>query len=99
MPVAFGAGAGGWFLMPDPNQWIAAMLAALAIACAAAAIGRGGRAAHSVAVGAVLMAAGVATAWWRAEQVAAPVLARPVVAVVTGGWSGWRRSSRAIWCG
>ena len=39
VPVAFGAGAGGWFLMPDPNQWIAAMLAALAIACAAAAIG------------------------------------------------------------
>ncbi|WP_414508311.1 ComEC/Rec2 family competence protein, partial [Sphingomonas melonis] len=84
VPVAFGAGAGGWFLMPDPNQWIAAMLAALAIACAAAAIGRGGRAAHSVAVGGILMAAGVATAWWRAEQVAAPVLARPVVAVVTG---------------
>ena len=84
VPVAFGTGAGGWFVMPDPSQWIAAMLAALAIACAVAAIGRGGRAAHSVAVGGVLMAAGVATAWWRAEQVAAPVLARPVVAVVTG---------------
>lgn len=84
VPVAFGTGAGGWFLMPDPNQWIAAILAALAMACAAAAIGRGGRAAHSVAVGGILMAAGVATAWWRAEQVAAPVLARPVVAVVTG---------------
>ncbi|MDP1026118.1 ComEC/Rec2 family competence protein [Sphingomonas sp. KR1UV-12] len=78
-----GAGITLWFVLPRPILWIATALACLATAAAAAAIGRGGRLAHAIAVGAVAMAAGVAVIGWRAERVAAPVLARPVVAGFT----------------
>ena len=55
------------------------MLAALALTCAALALGRGGRAGVMVAVAGVAIASGVGLAWWRAERVASPVLARPAI--------------------
>lgn len=84
LPVAFGTGVGVWFLLPDERGWAAVILGSLAVTCAGAAIGRGGRAARGIAIAGLLLAAGTAAAWWRAERVAAPVLARPVVAVVSG---------------
>lgn len=84
LPVALGAGIAAWFVLPDPRSWTAAILAALALACAAAAVWRGGRAGMALAVGGIALAAGVALVWVRAERVAAPVLARPGVFALTG---------------
>lgn len=84
LPVAFGGGVAAWFLLPDPRGWMAAMLGCLGVALAASALGRGGRLSHAMATGALVVAAGLGLTWWRAERVAAPILARPVVATVAG---------------
>ena len=52
LPVALGAGIAGWFVLDDPKQWIAAMLALAGIALAAIAVGQGGRAGRAVAIAA-----------------------------------------------
>ncbi|MCP3733346.1 ComEC family competence protein [Sphingomonas sp. RP10(2022)] len=84
LPVALGGGIAAWFLLPDPRGWMAAMLGCVALASAALAAGRGGRLPHALAVGAIVAAIGLGLTWWRAERVAAPILARPVVAMVAG---------------
>ncbi len=80
LPVMLGAGVAAWFVLLRRSEWTAVLLALTATACLAAALGRGGRASRAVAVGALAMAVGLALIWWRAERVAAPVLARPAVA-------------------
>ena len=82
IPVALGAGVTAWFILPDPRAWIGTLLALAGVALAALAIGRGGRAGRALAIGAVLAALGIALVWWRAERVAAPVLARPAIATM-----------------
>ena len=84
VPVALGAGAAAWFVLPDPRAWAAALLLALATALAALVVARGGRAPVLVAVLSLAVAIGLALTWARAERVAAPVLARPTIAWVTG---------------
>ena len=84
LPVAFGGGIAAWFLLPDARAWRATLLLCAAVALGAVGLARGGRAARVIAIGATMVAAGTALVWWRAERVAAPVLARPVVAVVVG---------------
>jgi competence protein ComEC len=84
LPVALGAGAAAWLLLPDARAWSAALLGALALAAGALAMARGGRAPAIVATAALAFALGVALIWWRAERVAAPVLARATIAVVEG---------------
>jgi competence protein ComEC len=88
LPVALGAGIAGWFVLRDPAQWTAAMLALGAAGLAAVAIGRHGRANRAMALVAVLMAAGLGLAWWRAADVAAPVLARPAIVMLTARVDG-----------
>lgn len=83
LPVALGGGVAAWFVLPDPARWSAWILADAAGAALALAAGRGGRAGQWLAALMLLAAAGCALAWWRAERVAAPVLARPVVARFT----------------
>lgn len=83
VPVALGAGIALWFLLPDPRRWMLALLMLAAITAAAAALWRGGRAGRAVALSAGLAALGLALIWWRAEQVAAPVLARPLIVTMT----------------
>lgn len=83
VPVALGGGIAAWFLLPDPAAWGATFLLALAVGLAALAVGRGGRAARVAAVAALLFAGGIALAWLRAENVAAPVLAEPTIATFT----------------
>ena len=80
LPVALGGGVALWFVLPDPRRWIAAVLVLAAVALLAVAVSRGGRAGHALAVGAVAAAIGLGLVWWRAERVAAPVLAHPTVA-------------------
>lgn len=84
LPVAFGGGIAAWFVLPDPRAWTTTLLLCAALAFAAAGLARGGRAARVVALGAIATAAGLALVWWRAERVAEPVLARPVVAAMRG---------------
>nr|WP_239017891.1 ComEC/Rec2 family competence protein [Sphingomonas aracearum] len=80
IPVALGVGIACWFVLPTRAQWLAALLAAGAVGCAALALGRGGRLARAVAVAAALFACGLALIWVRAERVAGPPLVRPTIA-------------------
>lgn len=84
IPVALGTGAAIWFVVDDVRTWGALLCATLAVGIAALATARGGRAAPFLAACALATAAGFSLAWWRAERVAAPVLARPTIAWVTG---------------
>lgn len=80
-----GAGIALWFALPDSSRWIAAMLGGLAAAAAGIALGgSGGRAARCLVVAGLLAALGCALVWWRAERVAAPVLARPAIVAFQG---------------
>lgn len=88
LPVALGAGIAGWFVLDDPIQWIAAILALAGVALAAIAVGQGGRAGRALAIAACLAAIGMGLAWWRASAVAAPVLARPVIVTLTARIDG-----------
>jgi competence protein ComEC len=88
LPVALGGGIALWFVLQDPMQWIAAMLALAGIALAAIAIGRSGRASRAVALAAGLAALGLGLAWWRASYVAQPVLARPAIVTLTAQVEG-----------
>jgi competence protein ComEC len=82
LPVALGAGITGWFLLPDASRWIGFLIASVAVALLGLALpGRLGRA---LLIGGLAMAAGCGLIWWRAESVAAPVLARPAVVEMTG---------------
>lgn len=84
LPVVLGGGIAAWFVLPDPRHWIATLSALAAVALAALAAGRGDRASRAIGVGAAVAMLGLGLAWWRAERVAAPVLARPAVVRVTG---------------
>ncbi|MBX3593078.1 ComEC/Rec2 family competence protein [Sphingomonas sp.] len=83
-PVLLGTGVALWFALPDARRWSAAILAALALAIVAIAMGRGGRAGRCVTIGATLLALGCGLAWVRAERMEAPVLARAVVTRIVG---------------
>ena len=84
IPVMLGCGVATWLTLGDARHWMIAILASLAIGLAALAGGRSGRLLRVVAIGALLFAVGVALIWWRADRVAAPVLARPAVVTATG---------------
>jgi competence protein ComEC len=86
--VALGGGIALWFVLDDPMQWIAALLALAGIALAAVAIGQGGRASRAVALAAGLAALGLGLAWWRASYVAQPVLTRPAIVMLTARVEG-----------
>ena len=83
LPVAIGAGIAAWFVLPDRAAWIGWLLASAALAVAGWVLPIGGRAGRVAVVGGVAMALGCALVWWRAESVAAPVLARPAVVAFT----------------
>ncbi|MFA5963051.1 MAG: ComEC/Rec2 family competence protein [Sphingomonas sp.] len=80
LPVALGAGIAAWLILPLAHQWRSLILALGALALAALAVGRGGRAGRVVAIGAVTMAIGVALIWWRAAGDAGRTLKGPTIA-------------------
>lgn len=84
MPVALGTGIAAWFLLPGQGAWVAFLLLALSVALAGIVLPWGTRTARAVAMAGMLAMLGCALVWWRAERVAAPVLARPVVAAFEG---------------
>ncbi|WP_150125391.1 ComEC/Rec2 family competence protein [Sphingomonas sp. LM7] len=84
LPVMLGAGITAWFVLPDAARWIGFVLGSAALGLGALALPGGGRAPRVMAVAGLTLAAGCALIWWRAERVAAPVLARPAVVLMTG---------------
>lgn len=83
LPVAFGTGAAAWFTLSSQGAWTGWLVAMAALVAAALAFPFGGRARRALLVAGIAGALGLTGAWWRAESVAAPVLARPVVATFT----------------
>lgn len=79
LPVALGSGIALWFTLPDARGWTLAALLLAGAGAAALAVDRGTRMTRVLAIGALASALGLLLIWWRAERVAAPVLARPVV--------------------
>lgn len=84
MPVALGSGIAAWFLLPGQGAWVAFLLLALSVALAGIVLPWGTRTARAVTCAGMLALLGCALVWWRAERVAAPVLARPVVVAFEG---------------
>ncbi len=79
LPVLLGAGVTGWFVLPDSGKWLGFLIGCGAVALIGLAIA-GGRLGRVILIAGLVAAAGCALIWWRAENVAAPVLARPAVA-------------------
>ncbi|MDR6115467.1 competence protein ComEC [Sphingomonas sp. SORGH_AS789] len=88
MPVAWGLGIALWFVLPDPRGWAALICVAGGVGLAAFTLSGGGRVTRAIGMAALLVGGGAALAWARAESVAAPVLARPVLATMTGAVEG-----------
>ncbi len=84
LPVMLGLGVAAYFLLPDARSWAACALGCAAGGVFGIALGAGGRAARVVAIGGLAAALGTGLIWWRAERVAAPVLARPAVVTFQG---------------
>jgi competence protein ComEC len=83
LPVAFGAGILLYFAADaEPPLWPPLTGAAIAVTTALAL--RSHRRAQMVAIVLALMMAGFATATWRTRVVSAPVLARPMIAKLSG---------------
>jgi competence protein ComEC len=80
LPVALGAGISAWFVLPDARGWTAWLVISGAVALLGLSIAGGTRVGRVLLVGGLAMALGCGLVWWRAESVAAPVLARPVTA-------------------
>jgi competence protein ComEC len=78
LPVGLGGGIALWFVLPDPVAWGTAILLLAAGGLAGLAVGRGGRAARMLAIGAIAAALGIGLIWVRSDRVAAPVLAGPI---------------------
>lgn len=79
LPVGLGAGIAAWFLIASRDGWTAFLAGACGVALAMPVLSRG-RLGRAGALFALAAAIGCALIWARAERVAAPVLARPVVA-------------------
>jgi len=76
--VAFGAGIAAWLSLAGPNQWLAFLAIAFALAAAGLALGRG-RTGRALLFGGLAMAAGLSLIWWRSSAVATASLDRPAV--------------------
>jgi competence protein ComEC len=84
LPVGLGAGIAAWFALPEQIYWISFLIVCGGGAALAAAFDRGGRAARWSAILCLAAMLGCGLAWSRSARVAAPVLARPVVAEIKG---------------
>ena len=83
IPVALGTGIAAWFVLPNVSSWMAFLLGALGVGAAGIVFPPAGRLGRMIAGAGLLAALGCVLVWWRAERVAAPVLARPGVFAFT----------------
>lgn len=83
IPVLFGLGIACWFVAPARGMWLATLCLGLGAAVGGLVLPLGGRSGRALLIGGLALAGGVTAIWWRAERVAAPVLARPAIAQMT----------------
>jgi competence protein ComEC len=97
LPVALGTGTALYFAIPvEPSPWAAWTALVLFVVLVAAGLrGRNSWIRAGLAVMAALTL-GFAVAKLQEMRVAAPVLARPVITHLTGGWRGWTGAARAF---
>jgi competence protein ComEC len=81
--AAMGMGIAGWFALPGPQAWIGLVCVGAALAAAGLML-PGSWSGKSLAGFGLALAAGCALVWWRADSLATPRLARPVIAELTG---------------
>jgi competence protein ComEC len=84
LPVALAAGIAAWFALPERIYWYCFLAIGCGGAALAMALDRGSRAARWSAILCLTAVLGCLLAWSRSDRVAAPVLARPVVAELSG---------------
>lgn len=84
LPVGLIAGISAWLWLPDRDAWIAFLLAALAVPLGLAVAARSSRWARALALFGLAAAIGCGLIWWKAEQAAAPRIAREISMTVTG---------------
>ncbi len=84
LPVMLGVGVALWFALPLKSMWVAVILGGLAIALAGLSVGRQRRVGLALMLAGAALAGGCALVWVRSAVVAAPVIARPMVAQVSG---------------
>ncbi|MES3098263.1 ComEC/Rec2 family competence protein [Sphingomonas faeni] len=84
LPVILGGGIALWFALPDPAAWSVTILLLVASGLACLALGQGGRAARSLAIGLLATGLGLGLIWARSESVARPVLGGPTIASFSG---------------
>lgn len=84
VPVALGAGIAAWFGLPEARLWLLFLTGSLGLGGLALALGFRGRFVRALAI--LLLGAGIGCglAWQRSRDVAAPVLARPMIGAVSG---------------
>ncbi len=84
LPVGLMVGIAAWFWLPDRNGWIAFLHVALAVPIGLAVAARTSRWARGLALFGLAAAIGCGLIWWKAEQAAAPRIARETSMTVTG---------------
>jgi competence protein ComEC len=84
LPVALGTGIGLWFALPLRRDWVVVIVSGLGLALAGFSLGEHRRLGRSLMVFGLMMSLGCTHIWWRAANIAAPVLARPVIVSFTG---------------
>jgi competence protein ComEC len=84
LPVALGAGAAGWFVLPGPLAWLTLIQLSAGCGLLLLVLRPGRRWTRVGAIAALLVAVGAGLAWTRAEMVRAPRLDRTIVARFEG---------------
>ena len=84
LPVALGVGIAAWFVLNSVTGWTLFVMAALAVCAAGPVLGWHRRVGRVLGWAGMLAALGCGLVWLRAEWVAQPVLAKPVVTTITG---------------
>jgi competence protein ComEC len=91
LPVGLGLGTAAWFALPDSRAWTAFLLLAAAAALAPRALAPGTRWGRALSIFGLAAILGCANIWWKAERVAAPVLAQPRAAEFDSTIEGLQR--------
>ena len=77
LPVGLGLGTAAWFALPDDRAWTGFLLLAAAFLLAPQALAPGTRWGRALSLFCLAALLGCGHVWWKAERVAAPVLAGP----------------------
>ena len=75
LPVGIGLGTAGWFALPDDRAWLGFLLLLGALCLAPLALAPGARWTRAASLFCLAAILGCGNIWWKAERVAAPVLA------------------------